>query len=90
MLTYTLSLTTLGIGLGDTVYFDAYSSGGGGSDGAIDALANSSQSIANWGDTYTSSGSNLNSYTLIPEPSTSLLMGLGFAGLLALRRIRKA
>ena len=90
MLTYTLSMTTLGIGIGDTVYFDAYSSGGGGGDGAIDALANSSQSIANWGDSYTSSGSNLNSYTLIPEPSTPLLMGLGLAGLLALRRIQKA
>ena len=29
------------------------------------------------------------SYTLVPEPSTPLLMGLGLAGLLALRRIRK-
>ena len=29
-------------------------------------------------------------YVLIPEPSTPLLMGLGLAGLLALRRIQKA
>jgi hypothetical protein len=89
MLTYTLSMSTLGISFGDTIYFDAYASGGGGSDGAIDALANSSQSIANWGDTYTSSGSSLNGYTLIPEPSSSLLMGLGLAGLAVLRRTRK-
>lgn len=89
MLTYTLSMSTLGIAVGDTIYFDAYSSGGGGSDGAVDALANSSQSIASWGSSYTSSGSNLNSYTLIPEPSTPLLMGLGLTGLLALRRFSK-
>jgi hypothetical protein len=28
-------------------------------------------------------------YTLIPEPSSSLLMGIGLAGLAALRRFRK-
>ena len=89
LLTYTLSLSTLGVSVGDTIYFDAYSSGGNSSDGAIDALAKSSQSIANWGDSYTSSGSNLNSYTLIPEPSTPLLMVLGLAGLAVLRRTRK-
>jgi hypothetical protein len=89
LLTYTYSLATLGVTVGDTIYFDAYSSGGGGTDGAIDALANSAQSISDWGNSYTSSGSNLNSYTLVPEPSTGMLMGLGVAGLLVLRRIRK-
>ena len=89
LLTYTYSLATLGVTVGDTIYFDAYSSGGGGGDGAIDALANSAQSIGGWGDSYTSSGSNLNSYTVIPEPSTGVLMGLGVAGLLVVRRIRK-
>jgi len=89
MLTYTYSLATLGVTVGDTIYFDAYSSGGGGGDGAIDALANSAQTIAGWGDSYTSSGSNLNSYTVIPEPSTGMLMGLGVAGLLVVRRIRQ-
>ena len=90
LLTYTYSLATLGVTVGDTIYFDAYSSGGGGGDGAIDALANSAQSISAWGGSYTSSGSNLNSYTLVPEPSTGMLMGLGVAGLLVVRRIRKS
>lgn len=40
-----------------------------------------------WGNTQiVGSGS---SYTLIPEPSSSLLMGLGLAGLAVLRRVRK-
>jgi hypothetical protein len=30
------------------------------------------------------------SYTLVPEPSTGMLMGLGVAGLLVVRRIRKS
>jgi hypothetical protein len=90
LLTYTYSLATLGVNVGDTIYFDAYSSGGGGGDGAVDALANSAQSISVWSGSYTSSGSNLNSYTLVPEPSTGMLMGLGVAGLLVLRRIRKS
>ena len=90
LLTYTYSLATLGVTAGDTIYFDAYSSGGGGTDGAIDALANSAQSISDWGNSYTSSGSNLNSYTLVPEPSTGMLMGLGVAGLLVVRRFRKS
>ena len=90
LLTYTYSLATLGVTVGDTIYFDAYSSGGGSGDGAIDALANSAQSISAWGGSYTSSGSNLNSYTLVPEPSTGMLMGLGVAGLLVVRRFRKS
>ena len=90
LLTYTYSLATLGVTVGDTIYFDAYSSGGGGGDGAVDALANSAQSISDWGNSYTSSGSNLNSYTLVPEPSTGMLMGLGVAGLLVVRRFRKS
>lgn len=41
-----------------------------------------------YGGTQTVTGAS--NYTLIPEPSTPLLMGLGLAGLLALRRIQKA
>jgi hypothetical protein len=89
-------LATLGLGDGDTFYFDAYSSGGGGSDSAIDALANPNVSITSWSQTYTSStvgsgGLGLNAYT-VPEPSTYALLalsGIGLAGYIARRRSRK-
>ena len=97
LLTYTIARSALGLTstTDQTIYFDVFSSGGGGGDGAIDALSNINQSIANWGDTYTTGGTGVPaalSYTVtgIPEPSTPLLMGLGLAGLLTLRRIRRA
>ena len=64
VITYTVPKTSLGVVNGDTIKFDAYSSGGGGGDSAVDALANPSTSITSWGQTYTSSGANLASYTL--------------------------
>ena len=91
---YSVSLTSLGLTAGDSFYFDAYSSGGGGADSAIDSLANPNVTISSWGDSYTSYataafGPGLNSYTIsaaIPEPSASLLLVLGAAGLLRRRR----
>lgn len=53
-ITYTVSYASLGISEPGTVFFDAYSSGGGGSDSAVDALANPNVSISSWGQTYTS------------------------------------
>lgn len=90
-ITYTLTLASLGIGVGDTFYFDAYSSGGAGTDGAVDSLANPNISITGWSDTYTSSttgsgGLGLNSYAVVPEPGTMAMMGLGIAALGILRR----
>jgi hypothetical protein len=90
-ITYTATLASLGLSVGNTFYFDAYSTGGGGGDGAIDALANPNVSVTGWGDTYTSSttedsGLGLNSYTVVPEPGTMALMGLGVAALSVLRR----
>ena len=49
--------------------------------------ASSISGASGWGNTQTVGVGS--TYTLIPEPSTPLLMGLGLAGLLALRRIRK-
>lgn len=74
-----LSLATLGLSVGDTIYFDAYASGGGGTDSAVDALSNPNVAITSWGQDYTSSqgGGGLSSYTIVPEPSTIALMGLG-------------
>lgn len=81
-LNYSIPLASLGLAGGDTFYFDAYSSGGGGSDSAVDALSNPNVSITDWGQTYTSStgsgGVGLSSYTIIvPEPSTFALLGMG-------------
>jgi hypothetical protein len=90
-------LASLGLAVNDTFYFDAYSTGGGGGDSAVDALANPNVSITAWGQTYTSStvgsgGVGLNSYQVVPEPSTYALLalsGAGLAGYIARRRARK-
>jgi hypothetical protein len=55
---YTVSKASLGVTNGDTIIFDAYSSGGGGGDSAVDALSNPTNSIAGWGGPYTSSATN--------------------------------
>jgi len=56
--TFTVSKASLGVTNGDTIIFDAYSSGGGGGDSAIDALSNPTNSVADWGQAYTSSATN--------------------------------
>jgi hypothetical protein len=68
---YTVSKASLGTtNLGDVLYFDAYSSGGGGTDSAVDSLANPNVSITAWNQAYTSGGTNpLNSYTLANSAS---------------------
>ena len=96
-ISFTLTLSSLGLAPNDVFYFDAYSSGGGGGDSAIDALANPNVSITQWGQTYTSSttgtgGVGLNSYQVVPEPTTYALLALGalgVAGYAAGRRARK-
>lgn len=91
---FTVSLNELGLALGDTFWFDAYSSGGGGSDTAIDALANPNTSVSNWGESYLSSptsegGKGINQYTLaVPEPSAWFLMSAGAMAAIGLRRRR--
>ena len=86
-LTYTMSLASLGLSIGSTFYFDAYSSGGSGGDSAIDALANPNVSVTGWAGPYTSGGSNpVLSYTVVPAPGAVALLGL--AGLMARRRRR--
>ena len=86
-LTYTMSLASLGLSVGSTFYFDAYSSGGGNGDSAIDALANPNVSVTGWGGPYTSNSTNgVLSYTVVPAPGAVALLGL--AGLMARRRRR--
>ena len=85
-LTYTMSLASLGLSVGSTFYFDAYSSGGG-PDSAIDALANPNVSVTGWAGPYTSdSTTGVLSYTVVPAPGAVALLGL--AGLMARRRRR--
>jgi hypothetical protein len=86
--TITYPFASLGLNLGNTFTFDVYTSGGGSGDGAVDALSNPSQSIANWGDYY-NSGSLVGSYTLtaVPEPTSLALLGIGAA--LVIGRIRR-
>jgi len=55
---FKISFSTLGIAAGDSIYYDFYSSGGGGSDGAVDAVANSSVTINGWSGVYTSNVTN--------------------------------
>ena len=87
-ITYKVSMGSLGLGYGSVFAFDAYSSGGGNGDGAIDALANNNPSTApnDWGTPYVSTSSGVFLYTvqLVPAPGAVALVGL--AGLVARRR----
>lgn len=49
----TVPVGTLSLDAGETFTFDVYTTGGGGGDGAVDALSASSASISNWGDSFT-------------------------------------
>jgi hypothetical protein len=85
-ITYTMTLSSLGLSVNDVFYFDAYSSGSGAGDSAIDALANPNVSITDWSQAYTSSttgdgGVGLNSYQVVPEPSTYALLALSATAL---------
>jgi hypothetical protein len=79
--TLTVARSAIGMSADGTFLFDVYTSGGGGGDGALDALSVSTPAIANWGDTFTTT--NGLSYA-IPAPGAVALVGL--AGLIARRR----
>jgi len=85
-ITYSVSIASLGMSIGDTFSFDAYSSGGGSGDTAIDALANPNISVTSWGQSYNSGASNSFSYTLSAIPAPGAIALIGAAGLLARRR----
>jgi hypothetical protein len=85
-ITYGVSIASIGMSIGDTFSFDAYSSGGGGSDSAIDALANPSVAVTSWGQAYDSGTSTSLSYTLTAIPAPGAIALVGLAGLVARRR----
>lgn len=84
--TISLDFASLGLALNDSFSFDVYSSGGGGGDGAVDALSAAVPSIVNWGDSYQSPSASTPSYTLVPEPTSA---ALGLLGSFLLLRRRK-
>ncbi len=85
-ITYGVSIASIGMSIGDTFSFDAYSSGGGSGDSAIDALANPSVAVTSWGQAYDSGTSNSFSYTLAAIPAPGAIALIGLAGLVARRR----
>lgn len=86
--TITTPFALLGLAPGNTFLFDVYTSGGGGGDGAVDALGNPGITIGDWGNPY-NSGSLVNQYTIpaVPEPTTLALLGVGAS--LLIGRIRR-
>jgi hypothetical protein len=85
-ITFTVSIASLGMSIGDTFSFDAYSSGGNNGDSAVDALANPNVAITSWGQPYDSGASNSFSYTLSAVPAPGAIALMGVAGLLGRRR----
>ena len=85
-ITYGVSIASLGMSIGDTFRFDAYSSGGGNADSAVDALANPNVAITSWSQAYDSGTSNSFSYTLTAIPAPGAIALVGLAGLVARRR----
>ena len=85
-ITYGVSIASLGMSIGDTFSFDAYSSGGNSTDSAVDALANPNIAITSWGQAYNSGTSTSFSYTLTAIPAPGAIALIGLAGLVARRR----
>lgn len=82
--TITVPLSMLGLAVGDTFLFDAFTTGGGGGDSAWDSLQSATPSITGYGDPYTASP--ILSYTVVPAPGSAALLAIG--GLVAARRRR--
>lgn len=82
MVTVTTLLSNMGLSNGSTFAFDAFTSGGGGSDGAVDSLGNPGVQIGDWGNP--SSAFPQNYTVVVPEPASLCLLALG--GFAVLRR----
>jgi hypothetical protein len=79
--TWTVSLAALGVGAGQTIYFDIATSGGG-NDPGVDHLSRSDAATPGWGTASTAGG--FMAYTTVPAPGAIALLGL--AGLVGRRR----
>jgi hypothetical protein len=85
--TITAPLSLLGLAPGNSFHFDVYTSGGGGGDSAVDALANPAQTINDWGVPYASQTTVLYTISEVPEPAACTLLGL--ASLVLIRMVRR-
>jgi len=81
--TITTPLSVLGVNPGDIIFLDAFTSGNGGGDGAVDSLGNPGQQIGDWGNP---SNASPVTYLIIPAPGMMGLLAMG--GLVSLRRRR--
>jgi len=78
-----LNFADLGLVIGSTFQFDAFTSGGGDNDGAVDSLGNPNAQISDWGNR---SDAQSNQYTLVPEPASVTMLALGAIALIRRRR----
>ncbi len=81
---YTFALSTLGLSIGQSFFFDVIATAGGTTDPGVDHLSLPTPSTPNWG-TASNSGPYLQ-YTVIPGPGAAGLLAL--AGLMTVRRRR--
>lgn len=79
--TWTMSLASMGLSAGQTIYFDVATSGGG-NDPGVDHLSRSDLATSGWGSPSTSG--DFLAYTTVPTPGAIALLGL--AGLAGRRR----
>ena len=81
LLTLTVARTNLGLEVGDTFYFDVYTSGASDEESAADALSNPNQTISSYDEIYTSDmATGISSYTLV-DATADVVPGNGpFAG----------
>jgi hypothetical protein len=83
--TLTVSLASLGLSLGKSIVFDAYTTGGGNGDTANDSLTGVGTPAA-WNENVNMTG---RTYAVVPEPASMAALGMGALALLRRRRASK-
>ncbi len=81
---YTIALADMGLSIGDVIFFDLATTGGGTTDPGVDHLSNPNMSTPGWG-TASTPGDFLK-YQIVPTPGVGAMLGL--AAVAGLRRRR--